>query len=74
MSINSLLGISRGFFFSTWVHAEVVPKILFGISFKLLSEVSGIVKSKRFDDVFWVHNDSRESARLFALGGARGDS
>lgn len=73
VSINSLPGISCGFIFSTRAHAEFVPKIQIGISFKLFSEMRGIVKCKRFDDVFWIHNDSRESARLFALDGTGRD-
>jgi hypothetical protein len=32
-----------------------------------INEISGIVKSRRFDDVYWVHNDSGDEARLFAL-------
>lgn len=34
-----------------------------------LNEISGIVKSRRFADVYWVHNDSGDEARLFALNG-----
>lgn len=32
-----------------------------------LSEISGIVKSRTYDGVFWVHNDSGDSARIFAI-------
>lgn len=32
-----------------------------------LSELSGLVKSKRFPNVIWAHNDSGDIARLFAL-------
>ncbi len=32
-----------------------------------IAELSGIVKSKRYADVYWAHNDSGDSARLFAL-------
>ena len=34
-----------------------------------LREMSGIVKSRRRDNLFWVHNDSGDSARIFALDG-----
>ena len=30
-------------------------------------EMSGIVRSRRYPDVFWVHNDSGDRARLFAI-------
>lgn len=32
-----------------------------------INEMSGIVKSRRRDNLFWVHNDSGDSARIFAL-------
>lgn len=35
----------------------------------LLSEVSGIVASRTQPDVYWVHNDSGDEARVFALNG-----
>lgn len=34
-----------------------------------ISEVSGIVKSQRYPDTYWVHNDSGDSPRLFAISG-----
>lgn len=35
-----------------------------------INEMSGIVKSRRRDNLYWVHNDSGDSARLFAIDGA----
>lgn len=32
-----------------------------------ISESSGIVKSRQFEDVYWTHNDSGDSARIFAI-------
>jgi hypothetical protein len=32
-----------------------------------INEMSGIVKSLRRDNLFWVHNDSGDSARIFAI-------
>lgn len=32
-----------------------------------LNEMSGLVKSRRFKDLWWVHNDSGDVPRLFAL-------
>jgi hypothetical protein len=34
---------------------------------KNISEMSGMVKSRRFPDTYWLHNDSGDSARLFAV-------
>lgn len=34
-----------------------------------ITEASGIAASPRFDDVYWVHNDSGDTARLFAIAG-----
>src|SRR5262249_2944115 len=33
-----------------------------------ITELSGIVSSRRTNGVWWVHNDSGDSARLFAVG------
>jgi hypothetical protein len=32
-----------------------------------VDEMSGVVKSPQFDDVWWVHNDSGDRPRLFAM-------
>ena len=37
------------------------------VGHKPLSEISGIVKSTRYENTYWVHNDSGDSARLFAI-------
>ncbi len=37
-----------------------------------LNEISGVIKSQMFDDVWWVHNDSGDLPRLFALN-SKGD-
>lgn len=34
-----------------------------------IDEMSGIVKSRRYPDTYWVHNDSGDVARLFAVRG-----
>ncbi len=33
-----------------------------------LTEISGIVASRRTNGVYWVHNDSGDTARVFAIG------
>ena len=44
-------------------RAEVIGTI----NDRRLSEVSGITASRRQDDVWWVHNDSGDLPRIFAL-------
>ena len=45
---------------------NVVTK-LFDIEFAEISELSGVAKSAQYDDAFWVHNDSGDDARIFAI-------
>lgn len=45
---------------------DVVRKLL-DIEFEPVSELSGMVRSHRYEGVYWVHNDSGDSARVFAL-------
>jgi hypothetical protein len=44
---------------------KLTPSAL--ISEKAINEASGIVKSRRFPNTYWVHNDSGDTARLFAI-------
>ena len=39
------------------------------IEFEAISEMSGLAKSRRYADVYWMHNDSGDRARLFAVDG-----
>ncbi len=45
----------------------LIPEKVFDLTFGPIKEMSGIVKSKRFDDVYWIHNDSGDEARIFAV-------
>lgn len=47
----------------------LIPKKVFDLTFGPIKEMSGIVKSKRFEDVYWVHNDSGDQPRIFAVTG-----
>jgi hypothetical protein len=38
------------------------------IADRRIRESSGIVKSRRFEGVYWTHNDSGDSPRIFAIG------
>ena len=33
----------------------------------MINEMSGIAKSRQYKDTYWVHNDSGDSARIFAI-------
>jgi len=37
------------------------------LSFKSINECSGLIKSRKWENVFWTHNDSGNSARIFAV-------
>jgi len=37
------------------------------ISSEMINESSGIIKSQKYDDVYWTHNDSGDEARIFAI-------
>ena len=45
---------------------SAVRKVL-DIEFPAINEQSGLAKSQTYDDVLWVHNDSGDVPRLFAL-------
>lgn len=46
----------------------LVPTTPGTVASNALTEISGIVASRRSDGVFWVHNDSGDTARVFAIG------
>ena len=59
-----LLGqVSNG----VWAQASESVENSLLIEFPAISEMSGLEKSQQFDDVYWVHNDSGDEPRLFAL-------
>ncbi len=41
------------------------------VAYEPIDELSGIVKSRTYPDVYWVHNDSGDEARIFAVDGER---
>jgi hypothetical protein len=47
--------------------ARFAPEPYAQVSSAPLTEMSGIVKSKRRDNLYWVHNDSGDSPRIFAI-------
>jgi hypothetical protein len=47
----------------------LVPRLVARTGNSEISEMSGIVRSRRRDNLYWVHNDSGDSPRLFALDG-----
>jgi hypothetical protein len=65
MSIRFLRWFLIGFMLADPSPLEAVGRL----DEKLIPEASGIVKSRRFADVFWVHNDSGNPPLLFAIRG-----
>jgi hypothetical protein len=52
------------------LHAQPPPpalKPIAQVTHPPLDEMSGIVKSRRYPNVYWVHNDSGDVPRLFAI-------
>ena len=45
----------------------VLPRTHGKFRSKMITESSGMVKSRIYDNVFWTHNDSGDIARLFAI-------
>lgn len=58
---------------SPLLHAQAAVTALFQptvharVSSAPIAEMSGIVRSRRHPDTWWVHNDSGDSARIFAI-------
>jgi hypothetical protein len=50
-------------------NGTLVPATTGSLASSALTETSGIAASHRADDVYWVHNDSGDTARVFAVGG-----
>ena len=61
----ALLGASA---LSSLLAAGAEMELIGRLSHEALSEISGIVKSTR-GDFYWVHNDSGDSPRVFAIDG-----
>jgi hypothetical protein len=45
----------------------VLPRVSAKFSSGIIYESSGLVKSRVHDDVYWTHNDSGDSARIYAV-------
>jgi hypothetical protein len=48
-------------------QAERVLHAYAKLSSPKISEMSGLIKSRSYSDLYWVHNDSGDSARIFAI-------
>jgi len=49
-------------------QVDISPlKMIATTSHVFINEMSGLVKSRRFPNVYWVHNDSGDEPRLFAI-------
>ncbi len=59
-------GLWLGFVFANLFAAADAVRVVGRVEHEALDEISGIVKST-LGDFYWVHNDSGDDARLFAL-------
>lgn len=50
-----------------WDEPRVRPEPLGKLDARLIPEASGIVRGRRRPDVFWIHNDSGNAPKLFAV-------
>jgi hypothetical protein len=68
MGLMAFLFLSVGVF-PAGVHGTVMTdsRVLCNISDPRLTEISGMTSSALHPDVMWVHNDSGDQARLYAL-------
>jgi hypothetical protein len=92
---NDLTGVARSVFLRGlvaatvalpgWAAAQTPPTAtdpivhVAVVDHEPIDEMSGIVKSQTYPDVYWVHNDSGDDPRLFAIDGSgrvvmRGDA
>ncbi|SVC85139.1 uncharacterized protein METZ01_LOCUS337993, partial [marine metagenome] len=46
------------FYFSAGQASQWQVEKFYDLDFEPISEMSGMVKSKRFPEVYWLHNDS----------------
>ncbi|MBD5782136.1 hypothetical protein IEN85_21740 [Pelagicoccus sp. NFK12] len=51
----------------TTLHAQLALQPYAKIEPPAINESSGLVKSRQFENVYWTHNDSGDSARIFAI-------
>ncbi|CAN5545618.1 hypothetical protein BH11ARM1_BH11ARM1_10130 [soil metagenome] len=47
--------------------SQILTTPIAKVDFKKIDEMSGIAKSRTFEDTYWVHNDSGDKARIFAI-------
>lgn len=52
---------------SALAHGQLILQPYGKIKDKDLDEPSGLVKSRQYPNVYWTHNDSGDSARIFAI-------
>jgi hypothetical protein len=65
--IGSISAISSPSAIAQQEHFSIEP--VAQVQSKPINEMSGIVKSRRRDNLYWVHNDSGDFARIFAIDG-----
>jgi hypothetical protein len=67
LSLTGIIAVIAFLSFSDRSLPGFVPEVVGTFSADPLSEVSGMVKSRSYPNTYWVVNDSRNGARLFAV-------
>ncbi|MDG2177012.1 MAG: hypothetical protein P8M72_12910 [Gammaproteobacteria bacterium] len=67
LSLIGIIAVIAFLNFSDRSLPGFVPEVVGTFSADPLSEVSGMVKSRSYPNTYWVVNDSRNGARLFAV-------
>ncbi|WP_165246475.1 hypothetical protein [Paludisphaera soli] len=65
MKVTLLVGLAL----LGWDDPRVRPEPLGTFDARLIPEASGVVRGRKRPDVFWVHNDSGNAPKLFAVAG-----
>ena len=67
------ISIALAFAFCAGAAAQQAPEAPFEriatVDHAPIAEMSGIARSATYEDTWWVHNDSGDTARLFAIDG-----
>ena len=76
---NLSIKMTKPYYFFPVIFLIIIPANIFAvepknrltpyakIDFDQITESSGLVKSRKYPSVYWTHNDSGDSARIFAI-------
>ncbi len=72
MNTRILIWLLAAFSVVASAEEQTIPdyspfKLITKVEHQPIAEMSGLIKSRTFENVYWAHNDSGDSARLFAV-------